>query len=64
MTKEEIYEKYWKKLVQIRRIYTGFNTDNDTMYLRYKLLAEKERDMLLKKYGYEPFSSVQSSKPR
>jgi hypothetical protein len=56
MTKEEIYEKYWKKLVEIRRVYTGFNPGSDTMYIMYKRHAEKERDKLLEKYGYEPFS--------
>lgn len=55
MTKEEIYEKYWQKLVQIRRVYTGNRPDSDTLYIRYKQHAEKERDRLLKKYGYDPF---------
>lgn len=55
MTKEEIYEKYWKRLVEIRRVYAGNRVDGDTIYLMYKLPAEKERDSLLKQYGYEPF---------
>jgi hypothetical protein len=54
MTKEEIYEKYWKKLVEIRRVYTGFRVDGDAIYSMYKLQAEKERDNLLEKYGYKP----------
>jgi hypothetical protein len=54
MTKEEIYEKYWKRLVEIRRIYTGYRVDGDTMYVMFKLQAEKERDNLLEKYGYKP----------
>lgn len=53
MTKEEIYEEYWKKLVEIRRIYTGFRQDGDTMYVMYKVRAEKERDKLLEQYGYK-----------
>ena len=64
MTKEEIYEKYWKKLVEIRRIYTGFNPSSDIMYIRYKQPAEKERDKLLEKYGYEPFFPINTQKPR
>ncbi len=59
MTKEEIYEKYWKKLVEIRRVYVGFRADGDNMYGMYKLQAEKERDTLLEKYGYKP-SSINS----
>jgi hypothetical protein len=55
MTKEEIYEKYWKKLVEIRKIYIGTHAGSTTMYVMYKLHAEKERDRLLKKYGYDPF---------
>jgi len=55
MTKEEIYEQYWKKLVAIRRMYTGVRPDSDTLYLMYKQHAEKQRDKLLQKYGYEPF---------
>ncbi len=64
MTKEEIYEKYWKKLVEIRRVYTGFNPSNDTMYIRYKQQAEKQRDQLLQQYGYEPFSPNDTQKYR
>lgn len=56
MTKEEIYERYWKKLVQIRRVYTGIDPGNDTMYAMYKMYAVRERDKLLEKYGYQPFS--------
>jgi|PlaIllAssembly_1097288.scaffolds.fasta_scaffold66222_2 hypothetical protein len=56
MTKEEIYEKYWKRLVEIRRVYTGFRPGSNTLYAMYKQQAEKERDRLLQKYGYEPFS--------
>jgi hypothetical protein len=55
MTKEQIYEQYWKKLVEIRRVYIGFRPDGDNLYLMYKLPAEKERDRLLKEHGYEPF---------
>jgi len=55
MSKEEIYEKYWKKLVEIRKVYTGYRSDNDNMYIMHKLHAEKERDKLLEKYGYDPF---------
>ena len=40
MTKEQIYEHYWKKLVEIRRVYIGFRPDGDS---------------LLKEHGYEPF---------
>jgi len=58
MNKEEIYEKYWKRLVQIRRLYSGNLSHDDTMYLQYKKFAENERDILLKKYGFEPFSSA------
>lgn len=54
MTKEEIYEKYWKKLVRIRKVYAGFRADGDTMYILYKKQAENERDTLLKKYGFKP----------
>jgi hypothetical protein len=54
MTKEEIYEKYWKKLVEIRKVYAGFRADGDTMYILYKKRAENERDTLLKKYGFKP----------
>jgi hypothetical protein len=57
MTKEEIYEKYWKKLVEIRRVYVGLRADGDTMYILYKKQAEKERDNLLKKYGFNKPSS-------
>ena len=57
MTKEEIYDQYWKKLVEIRRIYTGFRTDNDTMYTRYKQHAVRQRDKLLEKYGFDPFQN-------
>jgi hypothetical protein len=57
MTKEEIYEKYWKKLIEIRRVYVGFRADSDTMYILYKKQAEKERDNLLKKYGFNKPSS-------
>lgn len=56
MTKEEIYEKYWKQLVEIRRVYTGFNPGSDTLYLMYKHQAERERDKLLQRYGFAPFS--------
>ncbi|MGW8195189.1 MAG: hypothetical protein ACWGOX_13090 [Desulforhopalus sp.] len=56
MTKEQIYEKYWKRLVEIRRVYQGYRTDTDHMYLMYKAHAEKERDKLLKRYGHDPFS--------
>lgn len=52
MTKEEIYEEYWKKLVSIRRVYTGFSADGDTMYIMYKTHAEKQRDRLLEKFGF------------
>ena len=55
MTKEEIYEKYWKKLFEIRRVYMGYRSDKENMYLMYKLYAEKERDRLLEKYGHDPF---------
>jgi hypothetical protein len=55
MTKEEIYEKYWKKLVTIRKIYSGYRP-NDNMYVMYTIHAEKERDTLLKKYGFDPFT--------
>jgi hypothetical protein len=55
MTKEQIYEQYWKKLVEIRRVYIGFRPDGDSLYLMYKLPAEKERNRLLKENGYEPF---------
>lgn len=55
MTKEEIYEQYWKKLVEIRRVYTGFRADKDNLYMMYKQHAERQRDMLLKKHGHEPF---------
>ena len=55
MTKEEIYEQYWKKLVEIRRVYTGFRADNDNIYVMYKQHAERQRDKLLEKYGYDPF---------
>ena len=54
MTKEEIYEKYWKKLVEIRKVYTGYRLENN-MYIMYKIHAEKERDTLLEKYGFDPF---------
>jgi len=54
MTKEEIYEKYWKRLVKIRQVYSGFRADGDTMYILYKKQAENERDTLLKKYGFKP----------
>jgi hypothetical protein len=65
MTKEEIYEKYWKKLVEIRRVYTGFRLDGDTIYSMYKLQAEKERDTLLEKYGYKssPEKKIISTRP-
>jgi len=62
MTKEEIYERYWKKLVQIRRIYTGIHAGNDTMYTLFKTQAVKERDRLLEQYGHEPFSVYDSRK--
>lgn len=55
MTKEEIYEKYWKKLVEIRRIYTGTKADGDTLYVMHKQHAERERDILLERYGHDPF---------
>ena len=64
MKKEEIYEKYWKKLVEIRRIYTGYHPGSNTLYALYKQQAEKERDMLLLKYGYEPFSLIDPQKPQ
>lgn len=54
MNKEEIYEQYWKKLVEIRRVYVGYRSDSD-MYIMYKHQAERERDKLLAKYGFEPF---------
>ncbi|MGB3224897.1 MAG: hypothetical protein WBB23_18990 [Desulforhopalus sp.] len=54
MTKEEIYEKYWKRLVKIRQVYSGFRADGDAMYILYKKQAENERDNLLKKYGFKP----------
>jgi hypothetical protein len=57
MNKEEIYEQYWRQLVRVRRVYTGTGSRDETMYLYYKRQAEKERDELLKKYGYEPFVS-------
>jgi len=62
MTKEEIYERYWKKLVQIRRVYTGIHAGNDTMYVLFKTQAVNERDRLLEKHGYEPFSVSNSRK--
>lgn len=56
MTKEEIYERYWKRLVEIRRVYSGYRYDNDNMYVMFKAHAENERDRLLKKHGHAPFS--------
>lgn len=57
MNKEEIYEKYWRRLVKIRRVYAGNQSQDETMYLYYKRQAERERDDLLARYGYEPFVS-------
>lgn len=57
MNKEEIYERYWKQLLQVRRIYASNRADSDNMYVYYKVHAERDRDRLLKKHGHEPFVS-------
>jgi len=56
MTKEEIYERYWRQLVGFKRQFAGCDLDTDTRFLRFKKQLELERDKLLKKYGYSSFS--------
>lgn len=55
MTKEEIYERYWKDLVMLRRQFAGRDIDCDAAFQNLKRQIEKERDDRLKKYGYTPF---------
>jgi hypothetical protein len=55
MTKEEIYERYWKQLVGFKRQFYGRNLEKDTGFLNLTKQIKQERDNLLKKYGYEPF---------
>lgn len=55
MTKEEIYERYWKQLVELKRQFNGRKIDSDTGFLNLRRQLEQERDYLLKKHGYEPF---------
>jgi hypothetical protein len=52
MTKEEIYERYWKQLVELKRQFDGRDLDCDKGFLNLKKQVAKERDDLLKKYGY------------
>ena len=55
MTKEEIYERYWKQLVGLNRQFSGRNLEKDRGFLNLKKQIEQERDNLLKKHRYEPF---------
>jgi hypothetical protein len=55
MTKEEIYEGYWKQLVGLKRQFNGRNLEKDPGFLNLRKQIEQERDNLLKKHGHEPF---------
>ena len=55
MTKEEIYERYWKQLVGLKRQFNGRKLEKDKGFLNLSKQIEQERDNLLKKNGYEPF---------
>lgn len=52
MTKEEIYERYWKQLVELKRQFTGQNLDCHTGFLNLRKQIQQERDELLVKHGY------------
>lgn len=52
MTKEEIYERYWKQLVGFKRQFAGRDIDCDRGFLNLKKQIEQERDRLLTKHGY------------
>jgi hypothetical protein len=54
MTKEEIYERYWKQLVGFKRQFTGRDLDRDIGFINLQKQIERERDDLLKKHGYLP----------
>ena len=54
MTKEEIYEQYWKQLVEFKRQFIGRELDSEILFLNLKKQIEQERDELLKKYNYKP----------
>lgn len=54
MTKEEIYEGYWKQLVILKQQFADRDLDFDPAYLNLKKQLEQERDGLLKKHGYKP----------
>ena len=53
MTKEEIYEQYWKQLVGLKRQFIGRDLDTEVFFLNLKKQIEQERDELLKKYDYK-----------
>ena len=55
MTKEEIYERYWKQLVGLKRQFNGPKHEKCIGYLNLRKQIERERDNLLKKHGYKPF---------
>lgn len=55
MTKEEIYERYWKQLVGLKRQFHGRKLEQDPGFLNLRKQLEQERDKLLKKHGYDPF---------
>jgi len=54
MTKEEIYEWYWKELVVLKRQFYGRDLDHDIEFLNLQKQIQEVRDNLLKKYGYLP----------
>jgi hypothetical protein len=55
MTKEEIYERYWKQLVGLKRQFHGRKLERERVFLDLRKQIEQERDNLLKKHRYEPF---------
>lgn len=52
MTKEEIYERYWKQLVELKRQFAGRDLECHTGFQNLKRQIERERNELLKKHGY------------
>ncbi len=52
MSKEEIYEYYWKELIKLKRQFFGYDLETNKGYLNLKKQLVLERNILLERFGH------------